>query len=106
MTGSATGGVQDAWSDVDLAFGVRDRAAIPDVLADWTPMMYREHGALHHVDVVVGAWTYRVFLLANQLQVDLAFAPADAGWAPVLGRAPVEVSARVSPSNGLVSLSR
>jgi len=77
MTGSATGGVQDAWSDVDLAFGVRDREAIPGVLADWTAMMYRDHGALHHVDVVVGAWTYRVFMLANQLQVDLAFAPAE-----------------------------
>lgn len=76
VTGSATGGVQDAWSDVDLAFGVRDGSAIGEVLADWTAMMHREHGALHHVDVVVGAWTYRVFLLASTLQVDIALAPA------------------------------
>jgi len=39
--------------------------------------MYREHQALHHVDVVVGASVYRVFLLANTLQVDLAFSPAE-----------------------------
>jgi hypothetical protein len=38
--------------------------------------MYREHRAVHHVDVVVGASVYRVFLLANTLQVDLAFSPA------------------------------
>jgi len=32
--------------------------------------------ALDHFDVIAGAWTYRVFLLANSLQVDLAFVPA------------------------------
>ncbi len=35
--------------------------------------MYDQHRAMHHLDVVSGAWTYRVFLLANTLQVDLAF---------------------------------
>ena len=30
----------------------------------------------HHYDVLVGPWTYRVFLLPNGLQVDLAFVPA------------------------------
>ena len=35
--------------------------------------MYDEHFALHHVDVVSGAWVYRVFLLPSTLQVDLAF---------------------------------
>ena len=38
--------------------------------------MYREHGAVHHFDVNIGAWIYRVFLLHIGLQVDLAFAPA------------------------------
>jgi hypothetical protein len=28
---------------------------------------------LHHLDVMSGAWTYRVFLLPSTLQVDLAF---------------------------------
>jgi hypothetical protein len=38
--------------------------------------MYRDHQALHHLDVPSGAWIYRVFLLPSTLQVDLAFAPA------------------------------
>jgi hypothetical protein len=38
--------------------------------------MYERHRALHHVDMPVGATVYRVFLLANALQVDLAFSPA------------------------------
>src|SRR5689334_7345797 len=76
VTGSASVGAQDRWSDIDLAFGVRDAAELPAVLADFTATMYREHGALHHLDVPAGSWIYRVFFLANTLQVDLAFAPA------------------------------
>jgi hypothetical protein len=73
ITGSAAEAGEDRWSDIDLAFGVRDAAGLPDVLADWTARMYDRHRALHHLDVLSGAWTYRVFLLANTLQVDLAF---------------------------------
>lgn len=76
LTGSAAGGAQDQWSDIDLAFGIGDAAKLPATLADWTERMYREHGAVHHVDVKRGAWIYRVFLLDIGLQVDLAFAPA------------------------------
>lgn len=76
ITGSAAGGREDRWSDVDLAFGVADASSVPEVLADWTAHMYRRHGALHHVDIAFGAWIYRVFLLPGTLQVDLAFAPA------------------------------
>jgi len=76
LTGSAARGTQDRWSDVDLAFGVADTAQLPNALDDWTDLMYREHAALHHVDVVSGATVYRVFLLSNTLQVDLAFSPA------------------------------
>ncbi|MGH7869180.1 MAG: nucleotidyltransferase domain-containing protein, partial [Candidatus Dormibacteraceae bacterium] len=36
----------------------------------------QEHAAVHHVDVTRGVILYRVFLLANTLQVDLAFWPA------------------------------
>jgi hypothetical protein len=64
---------EDEWSDVDLAFGVAAAADLPSVLADWTAHVYDQHHALHHLDVISGAWTYRVFLLANTLQVDLAF---------------------------------
>jgi hypothetical protein len=38
--------------------------------------MYHQHLALHHLDVMSGAWVYRVFLLPSTLQVDLGFVPA------------------------------
>jgi predicted nucleotidyltransferase len=77
LTGSAARDAEDRWSDIDLAFGIGDAAQLQAALSDWTDRMYRDHQALHHVDVVVGATVYRVFLLANTLQVDLAFSPAE-----------------------------
>jgi len=76
ITGSAALDHEDAWSDVDLFFGVVDQERLAGALADMTALMYRDHGALHHFDVIAGPATYRVFLLANTLQVDLAFTPA------------------------------
>ena len=76
ITGSAAAGGEDAWSDIDLAFGVTTAAELTNALNDWTARMYGEHGALHHYDVAFGAWIYRVFFLATTLQVDLAFVPA------------------------------
>jgi hypothetical protein len=76
ITGSAALGVDDRWSDLDLAFGIADAARLGDALADWTNVMYRDHGALHHLDVSFGAAIYHVFLLGSTLQVDLAFFPA------------------------------
>jgi len=77
VTGSAALGTEDRWSDIDLAFGISDPAGLHDALAHWTDVMYRDHGALHHVDVPVGTAIYRVFLLPSTLQVDLAFFPAE-----------------------------
>ena len=76
LTGSAALDREDTWSDIDLAFGVTDDVDISQVTADWTGLMYEDHGAVHHTDVASGAVLYRVFLLANTLQVDLAFSPA------------------------------
>ncbi len=73
ITGSAAASHEDQWSDVDLAFGVNTAASLPTVLSDWTAHMYHQHRAVHHLDMMSGAWTYRVFLLPNTLQVDLAF---------------------------------
>lgn len=73
LTGSGATGDEDRWSDIDLAFGVAEEAGLGQVVADWTERMYREHGAVHHVDVTSGTTLYRVFLLASTLQVDLAF---------------------------------
>ena len=76
LTGSASIGGEDAWSDIDLAFGVTRAADVAPTLAGWSAYMYATHGVVDHLDVASGAWIYRVFLLANTLQVDLAFAPA------------------------------
>src|ERR1051326_1039240 len=75
ITGSASVGKEDRWSDIDLAFGVRDASDMQAAGDDWSRHMYDHHGAVHHVDVARPPWLYRVFLLASTLQVDLAFVP-------------------------------
>jgi hypothetical protein len=75
LTGSAAIGREDRWSDIDLAFGIAASADFDAAIADWTDRMYRTHDAIHHLDVFRGATLYRVFLLTNTLQVDLAFSP-------------------------------
>jgi hypothetical protein len=72
ITGSAATGHEDQWSDVDLAFAVDD-GQLPAVLSDCTEHVYEKHSAIHHFDIRSGSWIYRVFLLANTLQVDIAF---------------------------------
>ncbi|MGI8723147.1 MAG: nucleotidyltransferase domain-containing protein [Geodermatophilaceae bacterium] len=76
LTGSAAAGREDRWSDIDLALCVASGIDPAQVILDWTDRMYQEHAAVHHVDVLWGAVVFRVFLLANTLQVDLAFWPA------------------------------
>lgn len=90
-TGSyAVGGV-DEWSDIDLAFGIRD--AIPAALARWTELLYRDFGAVHHWDLPSGSSIYRVFLTASWLEVDIAFTPVTEfgplgpSWQTVFGEA-------------------
>lgn len=76
VTGSAAAGREDRWSDIDLALAVAAEADAEQVVADWTARMYREHGAVDHLDVWRAGTLFRVFLLADSLQVDLAFWPA------------------------------
>ncbi len=75
LTGSAAVGREDQWSDIDLALCLASDVDPSLVILDWTDRMYQEHGAVHHVDVLWGAVVFRVFLLANTLQVDVAFWP-------------------------------
>lgn len=75
LLGSATVGREDRWSDLDLALCVGDKSERKAVIADWSECMYRDHGAVHHLDVVWGEGLYRCFLLPNALQVDLSFWP-------------------------------
>ncbi|MBM3783102.1 MAG: nucleotidyltransferase domain-containing protein [Acidobacteria bacterium] len=106
VTGSAAADREDTWSDIDLAFGVAGDLA--PVLAGWTAHMYEVHGAIHHMDIQAGSWIYRVFLLANGLQVDLAFVPA-ADFRPlapafrlVFGEAGEAVDAPAAQPQGLI----
>ena len=74
VTGSGALGGADRWSDIDFALGIAgDR---DEVMADWTACLYKEHGVVHHMDVPFRSAIYRVFLLPDTLQVDIAFVPA------------------------------
>lgn len=77
LTGSAALGREDRWSDIDLALCAAPVAGTDALAAGWTERMYREHGAVDHLDVRRGGVLYRVFLLADTLQVDLSFWAVD-----------------------------
>ncbi|HEU5334062.1 MAG TPA: nucleotidyltransferase domain-containing protein [Actinocrinis sp.] len=73
LTGSQAVGAGDRWSDIDLVVAVRGEPA--EVCERWTERLYEEFGALHHWDLPAVAKAIRVFLLADELEVDLTFAP-------------------------------
>ena len=75
LTGSSAIDAEDRWSDIDLAFGVAASANRGELIADWTARMYDAHDAVHHTDMSAGGALFRVFLLRDTLQVDLAFWP-------------------------------
>ena len=89
ITGSYAAGASDEWSDVDLAFGIDGDVA--ETLDRWTHRLYAEFDVIHHWDLPWGTTTYRVFLLPELLQVDIAFTPeSDFGprgpnWRTVFG---------------------
>ncbi len=72
-TGSAAASRLDRWSDIDLALGLKATASYDQVIAEWTASLYQRHHAVAHVDVMRGTTLFRVFLLRNTLQVDIAF---------------------------------
>jgi hypothetical protein len=76
LTGSGALETEDRWSDIDLAFAVAGESNFSEVVTEWTDRMYRDHQVVHHVDMNWGDVLFRVFLLANTLQVDVAFWPA------------------------------
>ena len=76
LVGSSALGREDEWSDIDLALCIDAEAERSAVIVEWTDWMYDEHAAVHHTDVARGETLYRVFLLADTLQVDLSFWPA------------------------------
>jgi hypothetical protein len=75
LTGSAALGAEDRWSDIDLAFGVKASSDRDALIREWTGRMYDAFDAVHHTDMSAAGALFRVFLLRNTLQVDLAFWP-------------------------------
>jgi hypothetical protein len=72
ITGSLATGAGDRWSDLDLVDGDLDTA-----LERWTRRLYDDFAASHHWDLPSGTSIYRVFLLPDWLEVDIAFTPAE-----------------------------
>jgi predicted nucleotidyltransferase len=89
ITGSYAADGGDEWSDIDLAFAVRGDLA--PALERWTKLLYDDFAAIHDWDLPWGSTVYRVFLLPDWLEVDIAFTPeADFGprgpnWRTVFG---------------------
>ncbi len=102
ITGSLAVGGGDEWSDIDLAFGIRGELA--PAMERWTRIVDTDLAALHHWDLPWGATVYRVFLLPDWLQVDIAFTAAgDFGprgpkWRTVFGNA-AEVALPSAPAS-------
>jgi len=76
VTGSIANETEDRWSDVDLAFGVAPAVDPENVLRDWTELLTAELLAIHHFDLRAGSAIYRVFLLADGLEVDIGLWPS------------------------------
>jgi hypothetical protein len=72
-TGSGASSVLDRWSDIDLALCLKPNASRERAVAEWTELLYRDHSAVAHLDIVHGPTLFRVFLLEHTLQVDVAF---------------------------------
>jgi len=103
-TGSAASGHLDRWSDIDVALCLQSGASYEQVVAAWTSRLYNEHDAVAHVDVIAGATLFRVFLLSNTLQVDIAFWRQEdfAAYGPdfrlIFGEAPRRDTPAANPS--------
>ncbi|HEX8099822.1 MAG TPA: nucleotidyltransferase domain-containing protein [Actinomycetota bacterium] len=78
ITGSGAIETEDDWSDIDLAFAVADGVRLPDVLARWTDEVDAHFRVVHYWDLLADDRVFRVFLLSNGLEIDLAFMPAAA----------------------------
>jgi len=109
-TGSAASSRLDRWSDIDLALCLRPTAAYDLVVAEWTERLYQHHEAVAHVDVMRGATLFRVFLLKNTLQVDLAFwkaeefGPIGPNFKLIFGAAKPAVSSPAPQPNALIGM--
>lgn len=97
VTGSYVADGGDRWSDIDLAFGID--GPLSGALEQWTGRLCRDFDAVHYWDLPSGSTIYRVFLLPDWLEVDIAFTPAaefgplGPNWRTVFGE-----TARLEPA--------
>jgi hypothetical protein len=75
-TGSRSVGAEDKWSDIDTAFGLAEGIDREDILRDWTEVLEREFDVVHVFDQPYGPTLYRVYVLSNGLELDIALTPA------------------------------
>jgi hypothetical protein len=68
---------QDAWSDIDLAFGLVEDANLEDVLVDWTEVLDRGPGIVHYWDLRAGPRLFRVFLFPSGVEADVSVMPEE-----------------------------
>jgi hypothetical protein len=109
LTGSIALGREDDWSDIDLALRLAPDADATAVIEDWTARM-AGHDTVDTLDMPVGDTLFRVFLLADTLQVDLSFWPdADFGatgpkFTLLFGSATEQALVRPPSSTGLIGV--
>lgn len=110
-TGSGAAGTADRWSDVDLFLGLTADADPGEVVEDWSSWAHGALGAVHHFDLTGGGATYRAFLLADGLEIDLGFAPAGAfrrmggeSFGVLFGEPAAELPATPPDTNHLIGL--
>jgi hypothetical protein len=75
LTGSTAFSAGDDWSDIDIAFGIAEGIPLETVLQDWTRALDLEFCVLAYFDLPSGPSIYRVFLLSDGLEVDVAVSP-------------------------------
>ena len=75
VVGSLADESADRFSDVDLTFAISDAVRVADVLDDWTRTLIDELDSVPLADLERGPTTYRVFLLADALQLDISMTP-------------------------------
>src|SRR3954453_11656800 len=75
LVGSAAGGRQDQWSDIDLAVRLADEADPQIIAGEWSAALRARFAVVSQLDIWSGETLFRVFLLADTLQVDISFWP-------------------------------
>lgn len=74
LVGSVAKGLEDRWSDIDLALQLSPEASAANVADRWTEQLGNKHPVADTTDVSGPDNTlFRVFLLESSLQIDLSF---------------------------------